>query len=379
VTVPTTEQGVRALVAELDLAGKLPAGFGPLLEAVPREKFIPDRVWVGREPLQRATQPVEWFQAVYADRTIVTQYDDGRTTWPSAGDLPTCSASQPSVVVGMLEELDLAEGQSVLEVGTGTGFNAALLRQVVGAEGSVTTVEVDKQLAKLAEERLIATGYRDVEVIAQDATVGQVKTADQFDRIIATMAVPLGRIPYSWVEQTRAGGFILAPVRADLANGPLVRFTVHGDGTATGRTLPMGVAFMDSRSQRAPMTPDNVPDWEHASAEFESVTEIVPWPFLGTPSSRWALAVAMPSCRYKIEPSTPERNYKLAWLHDPVSGSWASLVPLGEGKYLVRQIGIRRLWDEAEAVHRWWTAKGEPFITDWVWTITPDEQSISVP
>jgi protein-L-isoaspartate O-methyltransferase len=356
----------------------MPAGFGPLLEAVPREHFIPDRVWVKREPLDRKAEPDKWFHAVYTDQSIVTQYDDGRAQWPDAGDLPTCSASQPSVVLGMLGELHVKQGLSVLEIGTGTGYNAALLAEMVGSTGAVTTMEVDRRLAEQAERRLVAAGYDNVEVIAHDATLGAIDEAP-FDRIIATMSVPLGRVPYAWVAQTRVGGFILAPVHADMASGPLVRFTVHGDGTATGRTLPMGVAFMESRSARVPRpTTDDQPVWEQDGTD-ESITKIVPWPFLGTPSSRWALAVALPSCRYDIEPSTDERPYKLAWLHDPVSGSWASAVPLGKGNYRVRQSGIRRLWDEAEAVHRWWQSNGEPFITSWVWTITPDGQSISLP
>lgn len=140
----------------------------------------------------------------------------------------------------------------------------------------------------------------------------------------------------------------------------------------------MGVAFMESRFQRTARTPDDDIEWEQDGTS-ESVTTIKPWPFLGTASSRWALAVGLPSCRYEIEPSTEGRPYKRAWLRDPVSDPWASVVPLGNGKYLVRQTGIRRLWDEAEAVYRWWDEKGRPFITDWRWTITPDRQTIGLP
>jgi hypothetical protein len=187
----------------------------------------------------------------------------------------------------------------------------------------------------------------------------------------------MGRIPYAWVEQTRPGGTIVVPVRADLTSGPLARFTVHADRTATGRTLPMGVGFMESRSQRTARVPDGDIDFEQDGAD-ESVTTLKPWPLLGTPSSRWALAVALPSCRYDVEPSTEDRPYKLAWLRDPVSGSWASSVPLGDGKYQVRQYGIRRLWDEAEAAGRWWERSGRPHITQWRWRITPDGQSVAL-
>jgi hypothetical protein len=66
------------------------------------------------------------------------------------------------------------------------------------------------------------------------------------------------------------------------------------------------------------------------------------------------------------------------WLGDPVSGSWASVVPDGNGDYLVRQSGVRRLWDEAEAAYRWWRHNGEPRVTDWRWTMTPERQAVAV-
>ncbi|GAB2792320.1 methyltransferase domain-containing protein [Amycolatopsis magusensis] len=374
-TVPDTAQGVSALREELSSAGLLPAEFGPLLEALPREYFVPDQIWVSRRPIDRRTDLAGWREAVYANRSLVTQYDDGRTHWPEVGDLPTCSASQPSVVLNMLKELDLSAGHTVLEIGTGTGLNAALIAELVGPTGQVTTMEVDRRIAEHAERRLQAAEVANVTVIPRDATFGWDDHAP-FDRVIATAAVPLGRVPYAWIEQTRAGGHVIVPIRTPLTAGPLVRFTVHGDGTATGVRLPMGVAFMESRSHRSPQPPATLPDWEQDGTD-ESVTTTVPWPLLGTPSSRWALAVALGSCRYEIEPSSDARPYKLAWLLDPLSGSWASVVPLGEGKYRVRQSGPRRLWDEAEAVRRWYVDHGEPAITSWTWTITPESQSIS--
>jgi hypothetical protein len=174
-------------------------------------------------------------------------------------------------------------------------------------------------------------------------------------------------VPYAWVEQTREGGVIVTPVRAGLASGPLVAFTVHGDGTATGKTLPMGVGFMESRSQR---TPAAAADGDEEGA-VERVTRIRPGPLLEVPSPRWALAVAVPSCRYDVEATG-------VWLRDPVSDSWASVVPQGDA-YLVRQAGARRLWDEAEAAHRWWHGVGRPHITDWYWTISRDRQTVTPP
>ncbi|MGH3903319.1 MAG: hypothetical protein ACRDTE_03855 [Pseudonocardiaceae bacterium] len=67
----------------------------------------------------------------------------------------------------------------------------------------------------------------------------------------------------------------------------------------------------------------------------------------------------------------------MAWLRDPLSDSWASIVPDGD-RFQVRQAGPRRLWDTAEAAYRWWQARGEPPLSAWTWTATPDRQSVTL-
>lgn len=356
------------LVDKLDSAGSLPAEFGRLLQAVPRERFIPDRIWVDRKPIDRVSQPDTWMRTVYSNSAIVTQFDDGRARWPDAGRIPTSSASMPSTVVGMLDHLDVKNGHSVFEIGTGTGFNAALLAEIVGASGNVTTVEIDREMAETARDRL--AGFDCVRTVLGDATTGNFESAP-FDRVISTASVHLGRVPYSWVRQTKPGGIIVTPVRADLTPGPLVRFTVNEDGTATGRMVPMGVEFMEVRSQRTAGTPDDDFDLQDDTAD-QRTTRITPWLMFSDIVCRWALAVALPSCRYNMEESV------FVWLRDPLSRSWASVVPDGNGKFAVRQKGIRRLWDEAESAYRWWIDQGKPVGHDWVWTITPHHQTIQL-
>lgn len=358
------------LVKELDSAGKFPAEFGPLLHAVARDRFIPDQIWVNREPIDRARRPDKWLKAVYSNTAIVTQFDDGRTLWPDVGKIPTCSASMPSTVAGMLDALDVKNGHSVLEIGTGTGFSAALLSEMVGPSGSVTTVEIDHQVTEAARERLALAGFDRVHTVLADGTTG-IFGAAPFDRVISTASVHLGRIPYSWVQQTRPGGVIVTPVRADLTSGPLVRFVVKEDGTATGRMVPMGVQFMEIRSQRTAGTPDDQFDWSDDTAD-QRIIKVKPWLMFSDIVSRWALAVALPSCRYNMEEN------EFIWLHDPVSRSWAAVVPTGDGRFLVRQKGIRRLWDEAESAYRWWMDQGKPVGPDWVWTIMRERQTVQL-
>lgn len=365
-----SDSGVDSLVKELDSAGVLPAGFGPLLQTVRRERFVPDRVWIDRAPVDRATEPDRWLRGVYSNRVVVTQFDEGATPWPQVGETPSCSASMPSAVVGMLDVLDVRPGQSVLEVGTGTGFNAALLAELVGPSGSVTTVEVDPALAAGAQRRLAAAGYARVRTVVGDGA-RVLDGAGPFDRIVCTASVHLGRVPYSWVRQSVPGGAIVTPVRADLTSGPLVRFEVRGDGTATGRMAPLGVEFMELRDQRTPRSPDGGIDWTDDTADRRT-TRIRPWLMFTDIVSRWALAVAVPSCRYDLE----DGEYVV--LRDPVSGSWASVVPQDDTTFLVRQNGIRRLWDETEAAYRWWMSHGQPAGPDWIWTITPHHQTVQL-
>jgi protein-L-isoaspartate(D-aspartate) O-methyltransferase len=365
----------------LDSAGLLPAGFGSLFRDVDRELFVPDRMWVKLggtyRPVDRATQPDQWLSYVYSNRSIVTQFDDGGTKWPEVGKRPTSSASMPSVVAAMLAELAIEPGDAVYEVGTGTGFSTALTAVLTGRDGRVTTVEVDHELAASARERLGNLGYlATVRPIVGDGALGDPDGAP-FDKVIVTAGVQLSRVPYAWVEQTSPGGIILAPVRADLASGPLVRWVVNDDGTAIGRTAPMSVGFMELRAQRSATTSDEdrVP-WNDRAADF-ATTHIDASRVLSDPASRWALAVALPSCRYDIEDLPDGKPGDLVWLRDPLTGSWASIVPSSRG-FVVHQFGPRQLWTEAETAYRWWLAKGKPPVSAWTWTITPDRQTVTV-
>jgi protein-L-isoaspartate(D-aspartate) O-methyltransferase len=135
----------------------------------------------------------------------------------------------------------------VLEVGTGTGYNAALLAELVGA-GNVTTVEVDATLADQAGRALHAAGYP-VTVVSGDGTHGYPENAP-YDRVIVTAGVH--HVPYAWIAQTRPGGRLVVPFLGTFhPDSPLVVLTVREDGTAEGRFGGPGW-FMPLRGQRLP-------------------------------------------------------------------------------------------------------------------------------
>src|SRR3984885_8820433 len=102
-----------------------------------------------------------------------------------ADGMPLSSSSQPAIMAIMLEQLGIAPGQRVLEIGTGTGYNAALMSYLVGPHGSVVSVDIDADLVEKARASLVAAGYPGVLLRCGDGGFGAPDYAP-YDRIIVT-------------------------------------------------------------------------------------------------------------------------------------------------------------------------------------------------
>ncbi|HLI51631.1 MAG TPA: methyltransferase domain-containing protein, partial [Thermomicrobiaceae bacterium] len=187
---------------------------------VPRERFLPG-------------VPVE---AVYQDEAILTK---------EIGGEPVSSSSQPAIMAIMLEQLDLEPGMNVLEIGAGTGYNAALLRELVGDRGRVTTVDIDAEVAGWARDRLDSAGYRDVNVVRADGAFGY-PAAAPYDRIILTVGT--ADIAPAWIEQLRDQGRIVLPIwlRTSQVSAALEK---HGSMLESVSLRPCG--FMSIRGSLA--------------------------------------------------------------------------------------------------------------------------------
>ncbi len=175
--------------------------------AVPRELFVPD--FAAREGLS----------AVYRDEAILTKWGEY--------DQPLSSSSQPAIMALMLEQLDLEDGMSVLEVGAGTGYNAALLSLLVGAKGRVVSVDVDADVAAGARRALRQGGYR-VRTVHADGRQG-LSNGARYDRIIVTASADA--VPRPWFEQLRDDGLLEVPLRLNAAGAqaiPVLRKTPAG-------------------------------------------------------------------------------------------------------------------------------------------------------
>ena len=141
------------------------------------------------------------------------------------------SASQPTMMAIMLEQLDLRAGLNVLEIGAATGFNAALIKHMVGENGSVTTLEIDSGLSERARDNLYKAGHTDVLVVNADA-VGGYEPRAQYDRIIATAGV--WDVPTAWLRQLREEGKLVTPIWLDGVQVSAA-FTKQPDGSLLSR------------------------------------------------------------------------------------------------------------------------------------------------
>jgi protein-L-isoaspartate(D-aspartate) O-methyltransferase len=194
----------QALVAQLKQRGDLvDSRLEKAFLSIPRHLFLPDL------PLDK----------VYADEALPIKRDtDGSVL---------SSSSQPAMMALMLQQLQLRPGDNVLEIGTGTGYNAAIMNYLVGDEGNVTSVEIDKGVAQAARDNLLRAAVPDVRVVQADGAGGYAPRAS-YDRIIATVGI--WDVPEAWVQQLKPKGILVAPIWLD-AIQLSAAFGVEPDGT----------------------------------------------------------------------------------------------------------------------------------------------------
>ena len=155
------------------------------LRTVPRHLFLPEVS----------------ARAAYRDDAIVTKRaPDGQ---------PISSSSQPTIMALMLDQLGLAPGQRVLEIGAGTGYNAALISHLVGPAGEVVSVDIDADLVQRARTSLVQAGFPQVTVVCGDGSDGFAAGAP-YDRIIATVGV--ADLAPAWLDQLAPDGRMVMPL-----------------------------------------------------------------------------------------------------------------------------------------------------------------------
>lgn len=337
--------------------------------AVPRHLFLPRFFWptpTGDWAAVEAHDP-EWLDRVYEVASIVTQLDNDRDAWSEARGAPrpgtpTSSSSDPGLMATMLEALDIRDGHRVLEIGTGTGYNAALLAERL-ADDLVTSVEVDPALAEQARRAVHAVG-RAPTIVTGDGRAG-VPDRAPYDRVIATAGVPT--VPTAWIRQTRPGGRILLNLYAELGGGALALLTVDGDA-AQGKFLPQYGAFMPTRDVQPSRTTqerftcalrDPAGERRHAELSADALDDLdfAMLAALLVPGTGWITF-------------TPNGEPPQLWLL--ADGSWAMIDTDG----ITEQRGPRHLADELSAAYALWRELGSPSRDRFGITITGEHQQL---
>ena len=152
--------------------------------AVPRHLFVPEAE----------------IADAYTGRPVFLKWD---------GDRPASSSSQPTIMAIMLDQLRPESGMRVLEVGTGSGYNAAILSELAGVDGHVVSVDIDCPLVVEARRNLAAAGFSAAEVACCDGSMGYAHRAP-YDRIVVTADARY--VSPHWVDQLAEGGVLVAPL-----------------------------------------------------------------------------------------------------------------------------------------------------------------------
>ncbi len=237
------DQANQGLVDRLIAEGALwSAALIAAFRATPRHRFL-DRVFQyqrkhnrWREVLTREPGEEE-LRLVYSDRALITHLSPA--TRESSG-VPISSSSQPSLMAQMLEDLLLAPGLQTLEIGAGTGYNAALLAHMVGP-GQVVSVDVDRAVLAEAWDHLRAFADRQVQLQHADGRCGFPEAAP-YDRIMVTAATP--DLEPAWLEQLAPRGLLLAPLAlapglAYIVRGSVTEEVFHGRLTRAAYFMPL--------------------------------------------------------------------------------------------------------------------------------------------
>lgn len=358
-----------ALVHQLTRNGHLRSSSWRLaFEQTPRHVFVPDIITIsesgptttsGAHPDQHQL----WLDQVYSDDSLVTHYLAHPSVMMANAKpllVSTSSSTMPSLMARMLEALDVHDGHRVLEIGTGTGYNTALLCHRLGSD-NVVSIDIDPTLVAAARKPLASLGHHPT-LIVGDGAAGVAAHAP-YDRIIATAAI--ANIPVPWIEQLAPGGKILANLRGDLAGGTLCLLT-KDDDEVIGPILPIGGHFMWLRPQAD--SPLRTPEPSHIRSTRRSArtsTALDASTLIDNGSFRFLLQLQLRGAR----------GFRLTKVHDPIirtlrngvfveasDGSYAEAIadPDIDGQLRVIQIGPRRLWDTVEATHQLWQHLGQP-------------------
>ncbi len=334
-----------------------------IFRRVPRHPFVP----VAYHLVQSDSGPIyeqvvstdDWLRLVYSDEAVVVQVDQ-------SGRQAISASTSPALMATMLEALAVADDSAVLEIGTGTGYNAALLCERLGSQ-RVSTIDIHYELVTVAAQRLKALGYSP-QLAAGDGRFGYAERAP-YDRILGTCSVR--RIPDAWREQIApTGGVVITNLAIGSYSAGNVRLVVERDRSAHGRFLADDAAFirMEGDEETRPAMDVLLDLWIGGAGNSRQGS--VPSDLEDQLFGLW-LNLHVP---HLVRFSSPNADGSTAMLGlvDYIDLSWARIMIHSSGQCDVAQGGPQRLWDRVEEAHERWLAVGKPERDRYGMTISPD-------
>uniref|UniRef100_UPI003F49B385 protein-L-isoaspartate O-methyltransferase family protein n=1 Tax=Nonomuraea sp. CA-252377 TaxID=3240003 RepID=UPI003F49B385 len=316
---------------------------------VPRHLFITG-FYTGGDTYTRLGDPPsdDLLDQVYSDVALMTHRPSDAAGRPS-------SASMPRVVARMLEALTLRPGLKVLEIGAGTGYNAALIAAITGAD--VVSVDVSEVIVAEAAAGLQRAGSVNVAAYVADGYLGH-PARGPYDRIIATCGIT-GVSPH-WLDQLAPGGLILAPI-AHAGFHPTLAITVDHRGQLLGR----GVLSSDFMAAGGPLY-GRPADQTAPPGEVPADGDLTVWP---------GAAPALPDDRYfDLWFALGAADTRITRAHAPGLDAALGMVCLhepGRGTAWVQRDGAVRFTGSQDLAHQLsvliqqWDSADRPHIGDW--------------
>jgi protein-L-isoaspartate(D-aspartate) O-methyltransferase len=221
------------MVERLRSAGVSDATLGAFAR-VPRHRLVPHWWTLPTVVGGMRTKAVEHREGDVASLRVLHDPDRALAVnrVASAAGGTTSTASAPQLLAIQADLLALAPGMTVLEIGTGPGYFAAVLSELVGPAGRVVSIDIDEEVSAGAAARLDALGYTNVTVLARDGDAGATELAP-FDRVVGSVGCV--DVAVAWLAQLTPGGFALVPLLHGALH-PMIRVDAEGAGRIVTRS-----------------------------------------------------------------------------------------------------------------------------------------------
>jgi protein-L-isoaspartate(D-aspartate) O-methyltransferase len=319
--------------------------------AVPRHLFV-------RRYRERGSK--EWCEVNEGnlDQHLATLYaDNPLTLFGDDDDHVPSTISQPSFVLRMLDLLQFQPGQTVLELGAGSGWNAALIGQLVGPSGNVYSLEIIPEIAKRAADTIAELGITNVHVVAADGGDGYA-AGGPYDRI--TFTAGTYDLPRQFYEQIKPGGLLLAVIKNEGGGDNLFLLQKVDDHFESRHSMPCGFVQLSGKYKTEsldPITIEALPEWSEVQRQ-EVARRAYWWGGKGREWFMWQtvgirsfLGVTEPLFRaFKIvraHPAATEQLYFGLWDRDNMS------LVLARDDELISYGNARATEHLLQAVHEW--------------------------